>query len=275
MADTAEQELNSEPKSEPGKLSTPAKVTAFVVFPILAVGSIVLDEQDSPQPFVPRAQRDVTSQAPHSPTTFTPPATARREVIKTPWQEALESGSGWTSTQLDPAEVPTIARQAYDRATARLAVRAPRCRVDWALLAAIGQIESDHGRHGGSSLRQDGTTSMPIRGVPLNGEGVALIHDTDGGTLDGDAVFDRAMGPMQFLPVTWQEVGADGNDDGLTAPDNIFDAALAAAGYLCGGGGDLTLPADAAAAVHRYNNSDSYVSAVLGLAARLRSTPAS
>lgn len=45
---------------------------------------------------------------------------------------------------------------------------------------------------------------------------------------------------MQFIPSTWSNGGpdgtgwgADGNGDGKKDPHNVFDAALAAGGYLC------------------------------------------
>jgi hypothetical protein len=135
------------------------------------------------------------------------------------------------------------------------------------LLAAIGRVESNHGRFGGARLREDGYGTKPIRGIPLDGRpNVALIRDTDGGELDGDTTYDRAVGPMQFIPSTWRSVGQDGNDDGRSDPNNIFDAAQGAGAYLCAGGGNLTDTAARARAVRRYNNADSYVQMVLRLA---------
>jgi len=58
---------------------------------------------------------------------------------------------------------------------------------------------------------------------------------------------------------------ADGNGDGVGDPQNIEDAALAAAGYLCSGGRDLSRPADLQAAVLSYNHSQQYLSTVLGI----------
>lgn len=95
---------------------------------------------------------------------------------------------------------------------------------------------------------------------------VALIRDSDGGALDGDTVYDRAVGPMQFIPSTWRSVNADGNGDGFGDPNNMFDAAQGAAQYLCTGTSNLGNPAQAAQAVRRYNNADSYVRIVLALA---------
>ena len=72
------------------------------------------------------------------------------------------------------------------------------------MVAAIGQVESDHGRYGGASVLANGMTAPSIVGLPLNGRGpVAAIHDTDNGVYDGDKVWDRAVGPMQFIPTTW------------------------------------------------------------------------
>ena len=163
--------------------------------------------------------------------------------------------------------IPEVAVKAYQQAAARLATSNPSCGLRWTLLAAIGRVESNHGRFGGAELREDGYGTKRIRGIPLDGRpNVALIRDTDGGALDGDQVFDRAVGPMQFIPSTWRSVAVDGNGDGLRDPNNIFDAALGAGVYLCAGDADLRGLADRIQAVRRYNNADEYVRLVLRLA---------
>ncbi len=168
---------------------------------------------------------------------------------------------------LGESGIPDVAVRAYKKAEARLAVSDPGCGVPWTLLAAIGRVESNHGRFGGAQLRDDGSATRRIRGIPLDGRpNVALIHDSDGGALDGDTAYDRAVGPMQFIPSTWRAVNADGNGDGFADPNNMFDAAQGAAQYLCTGTSGLRDPARAAQAVRRYNNADSYVRVVLGLA---------
>ena len=178
-------------------------------------------------------------------------------------------------TTLAMGGIPEVALYAYVRAEQTVAVADPSCGLTWSLLAAIGRVESDHGRFGGARLREDGDGTTPIRGIPLDGRpGVAVIHDTDDGALDGDRVYDRAVGPMQFIPSTWRRVAADGNGDGRQDPDNIFDAALGAATYLCSGQADLRNPADRWAAVMRYNRSSDYVAAVLALAAAYAVEPA-
>ncbi|QLQ11707.1 MAG: lytic transglycosylase domain-containing protein [Nocardioidaceae bacterium] len=160
--------------------------------------------------------------------------------------------------------LPEAARRAYQTAARTLARTKPGCRLPWTLLAGIGRVESDHGRYGGSQLGTDGVARPKIIGIPLNGVGpVAAIRDTDNGRLDGDKVWDRAVGPMQFIPSTWAVVGADGDGDGKRDPFDIDDAALAAGKYLCHGGFSVADSAGAARAVFSYNHSDYYVALVL------------
>jgi hypothetical protein len=163
--------------------------------------------------------------------------------------------------------IPATAVDAYMQAADGLAVDDPSCGIRWTLLAAIGRVESNHGRFGGAQLRDDGYSTKPIRGIPLDGRpDVALIRDTEGGVLDGDTTYDRAVGPMQFIPSTWAAVGADADGDGRRDPDNIFDAARGAAVYLCRGDADLREVGARARAVRSYNNADRYVRVVLDLA---------
>jgi hypothetical protein len=166
--------------------------------------------------------------------------------------------------------IPSVALNAYRVAAARIADVQPSCGIDWSLLAGIGRVESDHGRFAGADLRADGTSTSRIVGIPLDGSHSALIRDTDGGRLDGDRVYDRAVGPMQFIPSTWVHWGADADGDGAADPFDINDAALAAARYLCAAGGDLRTTAGRTAAVLAYNHSDEYVARVLALAAAYR-----
>jgi hypothetical protein len=100
--------------------------------------------------------------------------------------------------------------------------------LSWTVLAAIGQIESDHGRNVGPSSA-------------------------------------GALGPMQFIPATWRSYGVDGDGDGKADIMDPFDAVPTAARYLCAngagrGGGSLSN------AIWHYNHSQSYVNAVLSLA---------
>ncbi len=162
-----------------------------------------------------------------------------------------------------------IALEAYVRAAERVNREQPACRLPWSLLAGIGRVESRHGTYAGTRLLIDGTTSRPIIGIALNGDReTAVMADTDGGSLDGDTEFDRAVGPMQFIPSTWVRSGRDANGDGVRDPQNIYDAALAAADYLCRTAYGLPLdsPEGRQRAVYAYNRSDAYVAAVLAYA---------
>ncbi|GAB2860284.1 hypothetical protein GCM10027074_29330 [Streptomyces deserti] len=158
------------------------------------------------------------------------------------------------------AALPASVFAAYRQAEEELARTAPGCRLRWQLLAAIGQVESGQAR--GGRVDADGTTVTPIRGPRLDGGAFAVIRDTDGGAYDGDAVYDRAVGPMQFIPSTWARWGADGNGDGRADPNNVFDAALAAGRYLCAGGRDLSDPAELDRAILGYNHSAAYLRTV-------------
>ncbi|HUQ61700.1 lytic transglycosylase domain-containing protein [Lentzea sp.] len=158
--------------------------------------------------------------------------------------------------------IPGVVLEAYLRAEDKMAQLVPGCNLDWALLAGIGKVESNHASNGRVNAVGDATPK--ILGPVLNGApGMAAIHDTDGGRLDGDKAWDRAVGPMQFIPATWASFGGDGNEDGNVNPNNVYDAALGAGRYLCAGGGDLTKQSDRAAAVFRYNQSTTYVQTVL------------
>ncbi|MXM63937.1 hypothetical protein GR925_10875 [Streptomyces sp. HUCO-GS316] len=163
-------------------------------------------------------------------------------------------------TPVAGAALPAGVFAAYRRAEARLASEAPGCRLKWQLLAAIGQVESGQAR--GGRVTADGTTVTPILGPVLDGGAFAVVRDTDGGAYDGDAVYDRAVGPMQFIPSTWARWGADGNGDGRADPDNVFDAALAAGRYLCAAGRDLSDPAGLDRAILGYNHSEAYLRTV-------------
>jgi peptidoglycan hydrolase CwlO-like protein len=96
---------------------------------------------------------------------------------------------------------------------------------DWYVLAAVGKVESDHSENMGPSSA-------------------------------------GAMGPMQFLPSTWEASGVDGNGDGVANIMDPADAIRAAAGYLRDGGA----PQDWYRALYTYNHADWYVKKVLAVA---------
>lgn len=158
-------------------------------------------------------------------------------------------------------EIPATLLDAYRRAGDAVDLAQPGCHLPMELLAAIGKVETNHAR--GGQVDSNGTTPHPILGPALDGNGFAVIPDTDDGLLDGDTVWDRAVGPMQFLPATWRRWQADGNGDHRADPNNVYDASLAAGRYLCAGNRDLATPQGLDGAVLSYNPSASYRNLVL------------
>ena len=162
------------------------------------------------------------------------------------------------------SDIPQAALSAYQRAEGVINKADPGCNLPWELIAAIGRVESDHGRAGGNTLDDLGVARPGIYGVPLNGKNATqAIADTDGGQYDDDSRWDRAIGPMQFIPSTWSVVGVDGDSDGTRNPQDVDDAALATAVYLCSGDDDLSQEKGQRASVYRYNHSNDYVDLVL------------
>jgi cell wall-associated NlpC family hydrolase len=110
--------------------------------------------------------------------------------------------------------------------------------IPWEILAAVGSIESDHGRSKEPGIR--------------SGENQA-----------------GAGGPMQFLAGTWKTYGVDGNHDGKRDRYEPADAIPAAANYLHHNGA----PPKMRAALFAYNHSNAYVDDVLNRARNYRATP--
>ena len=162
--------------------------------------------------------------------------------------------------------IPSAALAAYQRAETVINSADPACNITWQLVAAIGRVESNHGRANGNTLDDNGLATPGIYGVALNGANrTSEIVDTDAGAYDNDTAYDRAVGPMQFIPSTWSVVGVDADGDGVRNPQDIDDAALGTAVYLCSGSDDLGTDAGRQAAVYRYNHSQSYVDLVLAI----------
>ncbi|MGE6738292.1 NlpC/P60 family protein, partial [Streptomyces sp. NPDC059900] len=113
--------------------------------------------------------------------------------------------------------------------------------LDWSTLAAIGKIETDHGR-------------SPLPGVRSGSN------------------YAGAQGPMQFLRPTFNSVIAKRPPPrgGATPPSpyNPHDAIHTAAAYLCQSGARHNT--DLRGAIFAYNHAHWYVSQVLAQAARYR-----
>ncbi len=185
-------------------------------------------------------------------------------------QDAVDHIKSWSHESADTVDVSQNALQAYGEAEQALDEKRPNCNLPWNMLAGIGRIESKHGEIFGAKLNEQGSPTSPIIGIALDGSsGVKTITDTDGGKLDGDPKTDRAVGPMQFIPTTWEKWGMDGNDDGKVDPQNLHDAAASAGNYLCGEGNARDLSGEGAQreALMEYNQSAEYGQDVLDAAA--------
>jgi len=163
-------------------------------------------------------------------------------------------------------DIPRIVLDAYRHAAT--VVQSFNCPLTWPALAAIGKVESDHGRAHGARLAINGDLTPPIIGPALDGtNGFALVPDQDHGQWDGDTVYAHAIGPMQMIESTWLSVARDANGDGVADPNNIYDAALSAAVYLCRAVAPSALTTDAGLhdAFFSYNHSAAYADEVLAL----------
>jgi membrane-bound lytic murein transglycosylase B len=169
----------------------------------------------------------------------------------------------WAAERAPALQIPVTALEAYAYAARVAEVENPKCHLSWTTLAGIGEVESHHGTYHHATVAPNGDVRPTIRGIRLDGTGGTLhIVDSDGGGMDGDSAADRAMGPMQFIPETWRLYGMDAHNDGIASVDNIDDAALSAAGYLCWRGKDLATPRGWITALRAYNNSGPYARAV-------------
>jgi hypothetical protein len=116
-----------------------------------------------------------------------------------------------------------------DRYLALYVAAARRYGLDWAVLAAIGEVECDHGRDPDPSCRREGA---------VNAAG--------------------AGGPAQFLEATWRLYGIDADGDGRADRWSPADAIFAMANYLRASGA----PGDYGRALFAYNHARWYVAKV-------------
>lgn len=173
----------------------------------------------------------------------------------------------WAEQRAPALGIPIEAMEAYGYAARVAEVENPDCHLAWTTLAGIGMVESHHGTYRGAVIAPNGDVSPPIRGVRLDGTNGNLAIIEKESSIDGDPVYARAMGPMQFIPETWRLYGVDANNDGIISPDNFDDAALSAAGYLCFRGKDLAAPRGWMNALRAYNHSELYARTVRDWAA--------
>jgi membrane-bound lytic murein transglycosylase B len=234
----------------------PVSVAAVTLLPTAAAHT-------RPTPEIPAAAEPTPpAVAPYDPSLFA--AAERRAPASAP----LARLPVVDISSLRVAGIPHAALAAYVTAARGIDRTDATCHLRWWLLAGIGFVESGHAASGGSSRPGwNGIAHPGIYGPMLDGRhGFAAIQDTDGGRLDGSRKWDRAVGPLQFLPSTWRTWGA--MHGRMLDPQDIRAAASAAAGYLCAGSADLATASGLATAVFSYNHSFDYVRLVLSVAAR-------
>ena len=198
------------------------------------------------------------SQSPDPPLADSPEGAGFVGMIEPDWAMVTAAQTG----------IPELAVLAYAGAVVRSREVYPDCGIGWNTLAGIGLVESDHGRHDGSVIGDDFRVRPDIFGVVLDGGETENIPDSDGGAIDGISDYDRAVGPMQLIPQTWDSWPSDGNGDGIPDPQNIADSAIAAANHMCRAAGEMATPEGWRAGIAAYNNATTYGGAVATAAQR-------
>lgn len=174
---------------------------------------------------------------------------------------------GWVEDLAQRTGIPERVLESYASAALWAGEEHSTCGLEWNTLAGLGWVESRHGWLQGASVTADGDVRPEIIGIPLDGtNGTAEITDTDGGRLDGDTEYDRAVGPMQFIPETWEMFAVDARGLGGADPHQIDDAAFTAANYLCSMQVDFASDDEWSNGILRYNASDQYVEDVFSAA---------
>jgi membrane-bound lytic murein transglycosylase B len=230
------------------------------VLGLTVIGALIL-VIFAPIPAVPPVNQPV-----EIPPSWAPPASAPMAAASPGAGIQTLVDADWAEQAAAATGIPVRAVVAYAGAAIRKREQMPECGLSWTTLAGIGAVESDHGRHGGSMLDADGTAVPGVFGVALDGVSTANIPDSDDGAIDGDPDSDRAVGPMQLIPQTWRNWHVDAGGDGVEDPQNIDDAASAAANYLCRSSIGMDTETGWRAAVSAYNSAESYLRKVAAAA---------
>jgi len=150
--------------------------------------------------------------------------------------EAIEAAGGMAVLGDGPLAIPELVFYAYRAAEMQLNIDEPECGLPWHLLAAIGRLGSRHADGGRTNVV--GTLTTP------------------------SVTPDGRIGPMRLSPAVWERFAKDGNADGATDPQNVFDSTLAAGAWMCAEGGRLREPEGEARAVALFDPSPQYLANV-------------
>jgi membrane-bound lytic murein transglycosylase B len=234
-------------------------VLATVITVVLLVAALagwsLMPQQPSP-PAVANGTTKATSAtgasvapAAPSPTLVAPSAPTRPADALGPWAGRISAAIG----------VPSVAVQAYAYAQLLVQGTHPQCHLGWTTLAGLGEVQSRHGQAGGAVLERTGRSTPSVIGPAWDGkEGRSLVADTDAGAYDGDADFDRGMGPLLLSPSAWRRHASDADNDQIQDPYDIDDASLAVAKLLCAGGQDMGQLTGWTAAVGQIQSGDGF-----------------
>ena len=210
---------------------------------------------------VPVTVESFAAQSPPPPRASAPTQPGYVGLIDPDWAQRTAVATG----------IPILAVLAYGGAAIRSEEAFPGCSLGWNTIAAIGLVESDHGRYGGAEVGADFRAVPEIFGVVLDGGDTLNIPDSDGGAVDGIVDYDRAVGPMQLIPQTWASFPSDGNGDGVPDPHNLSDAAIAGANHMCRAvAGDMSTPDGWREGIAAYNTALTYAGKVADAANRYR-----
>lgn len=235
-------------------VSTKARLSPLFALAALAVSGCSASFQGA-------SREDLPTTLPAAPEQVLPASAQESPAGQAPITELADSS--WLDATAEATDIPRRALAAYAGASLRVAQTYPECQLGWNTIAGIGAVETLHGTYRGSSTDQDGNVTPKIFGPSLDGSpGVMAIEDSDRGELDDDTEWDRAVGPLQFIPSTWDYIGQDGNADGKRDPHQIDDAALTTAVYLCQGQRDTSTDEGWQRGVLAYNRSVVYANQV-------------
>jgi hypothetical protein len=151
------------------------------------------------------------------------------------------------------ADIPADYLLAYQHAASRYGT-------DWAILAAVGKVECDHGRTRLPGCNPPGTVNVAGATGPMQFLGSTWRRGTPPMTVP-------AVGPP--TATTNQGYAVDGDGDGIADVWNPADAIAGAARLLRANGA----PRNYERAIFAYNHADWYVREVLEIAASYRAAP--
>lgn len=255
------------PRPYVGRLALTAGLVATGLILIFTIGTHG-DVEDSENSAAKGAKPEQVRERRPQPHASVPRAAVDAPVDRPNKSDQLEL-ERWSDDVARQTGIPARVVSAYGRAEQWMRIELPRCHLSWGTLAGIGRVESRHGTLDGNRIRDNGMPRTPIYGVPLDGSrGLRELPDADNGKFDGDRKWERAVGPMQFLPATWGRFGGRAvRDGGRPDPQNIDDSALAAGRYLCSDGRDLATRRDWWDGVLAYNADTRYAQDVYSGAA--------